>query len=326
MKISSIMWQKAVAQQIITENQATQLQLFFQQLSENSQSFRFIHFFYYLGGMIAITAMSLFLNFGFNSFGSQVALVITLAYLIIAWAAGHFYFWQKGWSTPAGILFTFVIVLVPLSSYFLIDCLGIKFDFSEYHDFFTYVNNVWLYLELPALLVGIVLFAYYRIPFMLMPIAFILWFMGMDLYLVAGVAEHFSGEQFSCLWGIIVLIFAFVVDKKQLKQNKDFAFWLYLFGLMSFWGGLSLMGSGTVIGKLIYGMINLLLMLASVYLRRLTFMVFGSIGLFLDLGYFAFDYFQDVFLFSILMCLFGLGLIALASCWWHKRFIVATKD
>ena len=41
------------------------------------------------------------------------------------------------------------------------------------------------------------------------------------------------------LWfGLVVLVVAWIVDRRA--RGGDFAFWLHLFGLMAFWGGLSL--------------------------------------------------------------------------------------
>lgn len=48
--------------------------------SQDTPSFRFTHILYYLGGMIAIGAMSLFMTLGWERFGGWGLFFIALAY------------------------------------------------------------------------------------------------------------------------------------------------------------------------------------------------------------------------------------------------------
>ena len=81
-------------------------------------------------------------------------------------------------------------------------------------------------------------------------IAFVLWFMSMDLTpWIFGRSEFTWDERrIVSLWfGLAVLVVAYVVDRRE--RGGDFAFWLHLFGLMAFWCGLSLTNSGSEDGQ-----------------------------------------------------------------------------
>jgi len=82
------------------------------------------------------------------------------------------------------------------------------------------------------------------------------------------------------VFGGIILIVAFIVDRQ--KFQKDFAFWGYLFGVASFWGGLSVefsnvyQYSGTF--KFVYFLVNVAMLFAALYLQRIIFLLTGGVG------------------------------------------------
>ena len=88
----------------------------------------------------------------------------------------------------------------------------------------------------------------------------------------------------SVAMGLLALAAAVAIDR---RTREDFAFWFYLFGPMAFWGGLSLLDSGSELGKFIYALVNLLLLAAGRLLKRRAFLAFGAIGLYLYLGHLA---------------------------------------
>ena len=58
-----------------------------------------------------------------------------------------------------------------------------------------------------------------------------------------GPAEILGGARWvSVMVGLLMILCAFLVDR---RTREDFAFWGYLFGLFSFWGGLSWIGGGS---------------------------------------------------------------------------------
>jgi hypothetical protein len=102
------------------------------------------------------------------------------------------------------------------------------------------------------------------------------------------------------------------------RRGKDYAFWLYLFGLLTFCCALSLMGSGKLASKLVYLAIHFCLVLVGAVLSRRTFAVFGGIGIAGVLSDLAWNLFKNSFAFMVLLTLFGFALIWL-GLWWSKN-------
>jgi hypothetical protein len=114
----------------------------------------------------------------------------------------------------------------------------------------------------------------------------------------------------SVWFGLAMLFVAYWVDLRG-RRRDDFAFWGYLFGLMAFWGGLSLMESDSQLSKFLYCLINIGLVGLSVLLRQRAFIVFGSLGVFGYLGYLAHSVFADSLLFPFALSLIGVLVIYL---------------
>ena len=113
----------------------------------------------------------------------------------------------------------------------------------------------------------------------------------------------------SVLFGAIVLFVAYYFDH---KTTLDFSFWVYLFGALTFWGGLSAMDSASELGKFFYFLINIAMLLTSAILGRKVFAVFGSLGIFGYLGHLAYTVFKNSMMFPFVLSLIGIGVIYFA--------------
>jgi uncharacterized membrane protein HdeD (DUF308 family) len=121
-------------------------------------------------------------------------------------------------------------------------------------------------------------------------------------------------KWFSVAFGAATILFALLVDLRN-RSRLDYAFWLYLFGLLSFWVGLTSLGSPALSGKLVYLLINLGLVLLGAVLGRRTFTVFGALGVALALGDISRRFFQDSWLFPIALSLIGLAVVYAGVIW-----------
>jgi hypothetical protein len=99
------------------------------------------------------------------------------------------------------------------------------------------------------------------------------------------------------------------VDKKF--KEIDFAFWTYLYGMLAFWGGLSMMDSDSEFNKLIYCLLNIGFIITAVYLRRKLFMIFGALGVLSYIAHLAWEIFKDSYTFPIVLTLLGVLIIIL---------------
>lgn len=100
---------------------------------------------------------------------------------------------------------------------------------------------------------------------------------------------------------------SFLLDR---KTETDYSFWRYLFGLLSFTGGLSSWIAGINGRK--HCVIHLFLIVVSLVLRRRVFLVFGSLGVFGYLSNEAYTYFKDSVAFPFVLRFIGIVIIALA--------------
>ena len=216
--------------------------------------------------------------------------------------------------------------MVPLMVYAAQHLLGLWpgdiADADGYHDYHVRVDWRWLLMELATLAAAALAVWRYRLPFLLMPVAVTLWYMSMDLVpflLGEGSAQFYSmqGRRISTGFGLAMLLLAFWVDLRN-RDRRDFAFWLYLFGVLTFWGGLTSLDSGSQLGKFIYACINLLLIAVGAALSRRVFAVFGGLGLALYLGYLSYKVFRDSLMFSLALSVIGLGIMG-AGIYWQRH-------
>ncbi len=283
---------------------------------------------FYLGGMLAIAACSLFSTMAVEKWGMSVLLTMSLIYLVSMIVLAS-WMERRGHAVPAGIFATLAIALVPLAVFALQHVLGYWPDAehaAHYRDFHQWIDWRWLIMELSTLLVGALMLWRYRYSFLVMPIAVTLFYMGMDIvpaWLMQGNTGMFTEagwvlrKQITLGFGLLMLALALIVDLRS-RSVKDYAFWLYLFGMLTFWGALSSMGSGALAGKLFYLAINLALILLGAMLSRRVFAVFGGIGVAMVLGDLSWNLFKDSFVFVALLTLVGFALIA-AGLWWSKH-------
>jgi hypothetical protein len=318
MKITKKQLNRAVTEKILSQDQADKLVAFLQAQPDTGPRFDFTHILYYLGGMLAIGAMTLFMNLGWETFGGWGIVVLSLIYGGLGLKMTG-YFQGKSLAVPAGICATFVTALAPLAIYGLQQGLGMWPEGTAYKDYHHYIRYHWLYMELGTLAVGSIMAWKYRYPFLIMPVAATLWYMSMDLapFLNDGKYDFEFKALVSMWFGVANILLAFWVDIRS-RKSGDYAFWLYLFGVMAFWGGLTSQHSDSELSKLFYCLINLGLIGIGVVLVRRVFVIFGAIGCCVYIGHLASTVFKDSWFFPISLTFIGLGIV-FAGVWWQKN-------
>lgn len=321
----------AVAEKIISAEQADALHTFLADSDQNVPHFSFTHLLYYLGGFIAIGAMTLFMNLGWETFGGAGIVFISLFYAAVGLKISHSLA-AKNLIIPAGICATFVVCLTPLAIYGVQQWLGIWPDDSTYREYHRYIQWHWLYMELGTLAVGTIVAWKYKYPFLVMPVALTLWYMTMDIAAMI-VIDDLSWELrklVSMYTGLLMVALAFWVDIRSRatdtsKGSGDYAFWIYLFGVMAFWGGLSAQHSDSELSKFFYFCINLLMIFSGVLIVRRVFVIFGAIGSCIYLGHLASTVFRDSWMFPISLSAIGLGIIYLGVIWQRHEKSITEK-
>jgi hypothetical protein len=327
MKLDKNDLREAVDRGILDPRQADRLWALLTERHHDSPHFSLTHILYYFGGMIAIGAMSLFMTLGWERFGGLGLTAIALAYAAGAIALLHHFLYHRRLRIPAGLMAAFVVVLTPLAIYGLQVELGYWSGEHVFREFHTRIDWAWLLMELGTLAVAAIMLWRYRMPFSVMPLAVVLWYLSMDLapmlFAVGdATSEHRQWQAYwefrkwvSMWFGLAMLLLALLVDLRARHAREDFAFWLYLFGVLAFWGGLSLMESDSELARLLYLAVNLLMIGIGAALSRRVFVIFGALGTAGYLGHLAHDVFEDSVLFPFVLTLIGLAVIGLGIVW-----------
>jgi hypothetical protein len=192
---------------------------------------------------------------------------------------------------------------------------------SGYRDYHYIVDWRWIFMELATLAAGAAILWRYRLPFTVMPVAITLWYMSMDVTAMLfgssyGLFSH-EGKIMSAVFGIAMTLVALWIDLRN-RSRKDYAFWLYIWGVLTFWGALSAMDSGSEFGKLIYCLINVLMIGIGAALSRRVFAVFGGLGLAGYLGHLSYSVFRDSLLFPVALTAIGIAIVG-AGVFWQRR-------
>lgn len=283
--------------------------------------FDMVHVLYYMGALIAIGAMGWWLGHRWEDLSGGTIALIAAAYAALYASVGT-YLWRKGpeTKTPGGLWISMAVAITPLFVYGLqrhFDLWAFD-DPGKYRDFFRWIRGGWFAMEVATIAVAALVLTRVRFPFLTAIIGLMLWYLSMDLTPIIFDTKEFAWHErrlVSLVFGLAVITVAYLVD---LRTRNDFAFWLYLFGAMSFWGGLSLLESQSELSRFGYFLINLALIFASVYLRRRIFVVFGALGVTWYLGHLSVKIFPDETLFPIALTVIG-AFVVLLGIWLQRR-------
>ncbi|MBA2368778.1 MAG: DUF2157 domain-containing protein [Candidatus Protochlamydia sp.] len=304
----------AIASELkIPKEQAAALWNRLGRINKDSETNPFAKYLFYLGAMIVISAMTWFMNLGWEVFGGGGIFLIASVYALLFTGLGAILWKKKQLKVPSGLLITMAVCMVPLAIYGLQTHYNLwpNDNTGQYSDFYTTVAGKWIYMELGTILAGIIALFFFPFPFITVPIFLSMWFLTMDLVpFIFGreiSPEHKYG--LSMLFGIALIALGIGLDH---KKKGDYGFWSYFFGTLSFWCGLG----GLVWGKseitlFIYLIINLMMMVFSIVLKRMVLMIFGCLGVFAYLAHLTYNLFKDSTAFPFILSLIGLGIIFL---------------
>ncbi|MFO1192890.1 MAG: DUF2157 domain-containing protein [Rhodoferax sp.] len=340
MQITRAALAEATAKGLLREEQSAALWSFLAERERDTPRFKPAHILYYVGGLVAIGAMTLFMTLGWERFGGTGLLVIAVVYGAIAMALTEHLLRARRLPIPAGITGALAVALVPLAIYGAQHALGLwppdALGRSAYRDFHARIDWRWVIMEAGTLAAGTIALWRYRLPFLVMPVAVTLWYVSMDLtpLLLGGDSKDLFSDLrklVSTWFGLALTLLAFWVDMRS-REDRDFAFWLYVFGVLTFWSGLTSMDSANELGRFLYGCINLVMIALGAALSRRVFAVFGGIGVALYLGHLSSTLFKDSLLFPVALTAIGLAVVAAGVLWqrhevaigqWLRAFLPA---
>ena len=293
--------------------------------------FSFTHTLYYFGGMLAIGAATLFMTEGWRRQGPWGLAAIAAAYGALCVGLAR-RLDARRLEIPAGIVATLAVCMVPMTVWAVQQGLGLwpQGGPGHYAGYHTHIDWRWITLELATLVATAVALWALRYPFLMMPLAVTLWYMSMDLArLVVAPDEREAWafyRDFSLFFGLAMTLLAFWVDARSRSRDpgapgslRDYAFWLYLLGMLTFWGALSARQSTSEVAKLMYALLNVGFVLLGAVLDRRVFTVCGGLGVALYLGDVSVRLFRDSLLFPLALTLVGLAVIGCGIGWQRRE-------
>lgn len=267
---------------------------------------------FYFGALTIISAMTWMLSLSWTWFGGGALFLISFSYALLFTLLGAKLWKKEDLKIPAGLMITVAVCMVPLATYGLETYFNIwpREHPGNYNDYFYLIRSSWIFMELATIFAGLIALRFFPFPFLTAPIFFSAWLLAMDVVpLLTGNTMREPREWISICFGIVILFISYLIDRRKIK---DYAFWGYLFGTLTFWIGLTslIWGRGEFV-FFIYFIINLLMMIASILLKRKVLMLFGAFGTFIYFGYLADEIFKGSLLFPIALSVIGLSIMYL---------------
>ena len=286
--------------------------------------FDFSHLLYYLGAMLVIAAMTLYIGNIWDKMGGKELFLFSASYMVVFFFLGRSFWNRPNLKAPGGLFITLSVCMIPLVVYSLQRWSGLWLTDREegYTGFFGWVSGEWFLMEIATLVGGSIAFYFYRFSFLTLPIFFTLWFMSMDV--VPLLFSDFEGvrEKVSIVFGIGMLIAAYIID---LNTKEDLAYWPYIFGVIAFWGGLSLLDSTSEYTRFLYLLINVGLVFISIILQRVVFLLFGAVGILIYISSIFYAYFLNSLNFPLILSLIGCSLLFLGVLYHKNRAKIETS-
>jgi hypothetical protein len=279
---------------------------------EAAKAFNFVMVFYYAGALLVLSAFGWFLGDQWNALGPEGILVVSCVYAAIFAYAGYFLQYREKFPVAGGLVFTCAVGMTPLIVYAIEAWTGVwpKTNPGTYHDYYVWINGSWIVMELATVVVSLFVLQVVRFPFLMMPASIAFWFLSMDLAEIYFPKHDLTFEQRSWVSlgvGLVILGIGWALQK-SVKILKD-PFWVYLAGLLAFWGGLTSLPDHGELGALVYCLINVVLIVVALYSNRKTFAVFGVCGVWAYCGHLAWKTFKDNPYFPLVLATFGLLMI-----------------
>lgn len=286
------------------------------------------HLLWYAGALIVMTAMGLFSTLAFSQMGGEALAVTAAVYAAGFTVAGHYLWHTRNLRTPGGLLIAVAVSMAPLAVYGIQDALELWGQFGKpgtVQGFYVWIKGSWIFMEIAAIVAGVIALRFYPFPFIGLIIGVALWFMSMDLApWIAGkeYADWETRRMVSLRFGLITILLAWAID--CLKRGGDFAFWLHLFGVITFWGAVTFSSGATGLDKALYCLMNVGLLFFAVFLGRKVYAVFGVMGIAIFLSDLANRVFKDSLLFPFALSLIGIAVIAAGLLYYrHQERITA---
>ena len=306
----------AVKNNIITQEQKENFVTFIK--GQNSISNPLQKFLFYAGSLIIISGMTWLLETCWSDMEYSALLIISSIYFVVFTLAGIIVINKLKIELAGNLLFCIAIAVVPMVVYSILNLFGV-WKGDKYGDFYIWIRGKWIVLELSTIVVALLFLIKVKFHFIIFLISFCLWYLSMDIVPII-YKENWIGwierANISKIFGILMIALGYIL---HLNKKRDYAFWLYLFGLFTLTFGFSFFYNASSKGFILLLIIHIVMCFISLLLEEPVFMVFGVIGIGEFLSRISYELFKDSKLFPFALTLIGLLIIASGIMYQKKR-------
>lgn len=281
------------------------------------QKWRFdpVYIVYYLGGLIIYCALAWLVWEGHRLYGKTSLFSIVFAAALTFYGLG-IYLWKMRRNEVLGGIGLFLsLALIPFVTYCFQDMIGwwSEHDFGRYKNFYDMFQGGWFLIEITTLVLTAFTLGLTRFSLLGLILFSSLWSMSEDILplcickLQIGIPREYLEQVSSVVFGCSAMLTAFFLDR---KGKGKLAFWAYLYGVFSFWVGMTLADYKTEWGHFGHCLSNVALFALGPILKRRVFVVFGMLGIMAYLGRLAWRHFSTSAAFPFVLAFIGLGVIS----------------
>ena len=270
------------------------------------------HVLLYFGAVVAIAATGWLLSSGWDTWSDGLRFGVAAGYFLV-YAVLSALLLRRGLGIASGLFATMAVAITPLVVYSFEKLIGVwpRSYPGAYQAFHQEVLGSWVAMELVTVAVGLAAVWLVRYPFVLAPVAFVLWYFSMDLAPLAFGRDVTEDERAYVSIGVGVGMIAVGIVLDVLRRRR-YAFWWHVFGFLAVTAALcwiefehSSARSWGIVTGLSAGVV-----LASVALQRATWTVFGALGLCSAGCYWSFEAFRHSWGLPFVVTAIGIAFIA----------------
>ncbi len=270
---------------------------------------------YYVGGLLVIGSMSVFLGQAWAAAGDEVGLALLSLYAVAFLGMAQF-FRKRAAQLPAGFMATAAVALAPaiVFAFSKVTGLGEGTQYGNYEDFYVWVSSQWFAMELITIAVGIAVLKWIDFTLILAVLGTSLYFAAMDMAEVVFGNEVTDGQRAgtAVLLGVVGVAIGLRYDYLGRRRH---GFWPHLFGLLSIVWGFEWLVFGAAeedgVAWILTGVFGTTLLAVGTFLARRTYLVVGAVGVFTTMMWLSFTVFEDTLLLPPAIAVVGMSVIFL---------------
>lgn len=291
---------------------------------EAERAFNGITIAYGIGALVVLFAFGWFMVDRWKVLGDSGVFGLSAAYASIFLIVAHF-LKREGFDTARGVATLLAVGMAPLAMYALLGWTGVWTPELEglcrqRVRPFAVCQGQPLAIELAAVAAALVAMRTMAFAPFMIPIAVVGVTLPERLLRAWGPGPGIDGAGMGWRWVIIASVLAavaYTVDQR--RRGEDYGFWLWISVAVAAWFGCFMIFQMDHSLRWYLAPASLLVVTASVILRRRVLLVVGLFGVFGFLAWLAFDVFKLTTAFPLVLATIGVSIIIL-TVWLQKRF------